>query len=80
MYIHMCICACVCVYYVASVVSNSLSLLCMGLSRHEYWSGLQCPPPGDLPDPEIEPTSLISPTLAGEWVLYQSHHLGSLYM
>ena len=30
----------------------------MGFSRPEYWSGLPCPPPGDLPDPGIEPTSL----------------------
>ena len=30
----------------------------------EYWGGLPCPPPGDLPDPGIEPTSLISPALA----------------
>jgi len=29
----------------------------MGFSRQEYWSGLPCPPPGDLPDPEIEPVS-----------------------
>ena len=28
-----------------------------GFSRQEYWSGLPCPPPGDLPDPEIEPVS-----------------------
>ena len=27
------------------------------LSRQEYWSGLPCPPPGDLPDPGIEPGS-----------------------
>ena len=27
----------------------------------EYRSGLPCPPPGDLPDPGIEPTSLMSP-------------------
>ena len=26
----------------------------MGFSRQEYWSGLPCPPPGDLPDPGIE--------------------------
>ena len=32
----------------------------MGFSRQEYWSGLPCPPPGDLPDPGIEPTSLTS--------------------
>ena len=29
--------------------------LSMGFSRQGYWSGLPCPPPGDLPDPEIEP-------------------------
>ena len=32
----------------------------MGFSRQEYWSGLPFPPPGDLPDPGIEPRS---PTL-----------------
>ena len=31
--------------------------LSMGLSRQEYWSGLPCPPPRDLPDPGIELTS-----------------------
>jgi len=39
--------------------------LSMGFSRQEYWSGLPFPPPGDLPDPGIEPKSLISPALAG---------------
>ena len=29
----------------------------MGFSRQEYWSGLPCPPPGDLPDLGVEPTS-----------------------
>ena len=37
----------------------------MGFSRQKYWSGLPCPPPGDLPDPGIELTSLKSPALAG---------------
>ena len=33
-------------------------LLCpCGFSRQEYWSGLPCPPPGDLPNPWIEPRS-----------------------
>ena len=41
--------------------------LSMGCSRQEYWSGLPCPPPGDLPDPGIEPMSLTSPALAGEF-------------
>ena len=38
--------------------------LSMGFSWQEYWSGLPCPPPGDLPDPGIEPASLKSPALA----------------
>ena len=29
--------------------------LSMEFSRQEYWSGLPCPPPGDLPDPGIKP-------------------------
>jgi len=37
----------------------------VGFSRQEYWSGLPYPPPGDLPDPEIKPVSLMSPALAG---------------
>ena len=28
--------------------------LSMGFSRQKYWSGLLCPPPGDLPDPRVE--------------------------
>ena len=39
--------------------------LSMGFSRQEYWSGLPFPSPGGLPDPGIEPTSLMSPALAG---------------
>ena len=31
--------------------------LSMGFSRQEYWNGLPCPPPGDLPSPRIEPRS-----------------------
>ena len=31
--------------------------LSMGFSRQGYWSGLPCPPPGDLPDPGMEPGS-----------------------
>ena len=39
--------------------------LSMGFFRQEYWHGLPCPPPGDLPNPGIEPTTLRSPALAG---------------
>ena len=39
--------------------------LSMGFSRQEYWGSLPFPPPGDLPNPEIKPTSPVSPALAG---------------
>ena len=39
--------------------------LSMRFSRQEYyWSGLLCPPPGDLPDRGIQPESLMFPALA----------------
>ena len=37
----------------------------MGCSRQEWWSGLLCPSPGDLPNPGINPMSPRSPALAG---------------
>ena len=37
------------------------------LSRQEYWSGLPFPSPGDLPNPGIEPMSLMSPASAGRF-------------
>ena len=49
------------------------SLLSMGLSRQEYWSGWPCPPLGDLPDPGIEPTSFMSPALAGGFFMIKSY-------
>ena len=39
--------------------------LSMGFPRQENWSGLPFPPPGDLPDPGMEPVSPVSPALAG---------------
>ena len=41
--------------------------LSMECFRHEYWSGLPCPSPGDLPHPGTELVSLTSSTLAGEF-------------
>ena len=35
----------------------------MGFSRQEYWSGLPCPSPGNLPDPGIKPLSQAFPAL-----------------
>ena len=39
--------------------------LSMGFSTQEFWSGLPCPPPGDLPDPGTESESPMFPALAG---------------
>ena len=56
--------------------------LFLGFSRPEYWSGLPCPPPGDLLDPGIETASLRSPALAGgffttsaTWEAYYGEYL-----
>ena len=40
--------------------------LSMGFSRQEYWSGLPYPPPGNLPNPGIEPMSPVSPALQAD--------------
>ena len=47
--------------------------LSMGFSRQEHWSGSPCPPPGDHPNPRIEPTSQVS--CIGRHVLYHSRRL-----
>ena len=64
--------------------------LSMGFSRHEYWSGLPCSPPGYQLNPGIESASLKSPALASEffttsatWEAWEApgkpgQHLGSL--
>ena len=45
-------------------------------SRQEYWSGLSCPPPGDLLDPGTEPASPVFPALQVDSLLLS--HQGSL--
>ena len=66
------------IYVLCLVASNSLRshglqptrLLCpWGFSRQEYWSGLPCPPPGNLPKPGIE---LRSPALQADSLLSES--------
>ena len=50
--------------------------LSVGLSRQECWSELPCPPPGDLPNPDIKPRSpaLHVDSLSSELQVYQIHH------
>ena len=50
--------------------------LSMGFSRQEYWSGLPCLPPGDLPGPGIEPAS----PFIGRRILSLLSHRGSPLM
>ena len=44
--------------------------LSMGFSRQDYWSRLSFPPPGDLPNPGIEPMSPASPSLQANLYLW----------
>ena len=65
---HVCVCVCVCVLSCFSQVQLLVTLwtiaclapLSTGFSKQEYRGGLPCPPSGDLPDPVIEPASLMS--------------------
>ena len=73
--IHRILCVCVCVWVIslfshvwlfATLWTTTCKVsLSIGFSSHENWSGLSCPPPGDLPNPGIKPMSLTSPALAG---------------
>ena len=60
-YVCLCVCMCVC--------AQSCLTLCdpMEFSMQEYWSKLPFPTPGDHSDLGIEPTSLVSPALAGRF-------------
>ena len=72
MRVYICMLACVlshfsCVQFCATlwIVAHQAPLF-MGFSRQEYWSGLPCPPPGDLPDPGVKPMSPVSPALQAD--------------
>ena len=80
------VCVCVCVHaqslsclwlFVIPWTVACQAPLSMGFSRQEYWSGLPCPPPRDLPDPRIEPMSSASPALAGRFITKPpgTHHV-----
>ena len=67
----MCMCvlshfSCVQLFVTLWTVAHQATLS-MGFSRQEYWSGLPCPSPGDLPNSGIEPASLRSLALAGRF-------------
>ena len=53
----MCVCDQSCLTPVNLWTVACQASLSLEFSRQEYWSGLPFPPPGDLPDPGIEPTA-----------------------
>ena len=53
--------------FVTPWIRARTGLLCTwGFSRQEHWSGLPCPPSGDLPNPGIKPTSPAAPALQAD--------------
>ena len=64
---------CACAHSVMSHLAIPCTLayqapLSMGFPRQEHLSGLPFPTPGDLPNPGVEPASLMSPALAGRFL------------
>ena len=69
--------SCVCVLSPVQLFKTPWTVACqaplsMEFSRQEYWSGLPCPPLGDLPNLGIEHPSLMSPVLAGGFLTTSS--------
>ena len=56
---------------------NKWDFLSMGFSRQDNWSGLPCPPPGDLPNPGIKPLALTSLAWAGWFFTHGATWLAS---
>ena len=56
------------------------ALLSMGFSRQEYWSGLPCPPPGDLPNPGIALQTNSWPLSHWRSPIYFIESVNSVYM
>ena len=74
------VCVCVCMLNHVQLFAMPWTVACqaplsMGFSRQEYWSGLPFPSPEDLSDPEIKPTSSMSPVLQTDSL--PLHHVGS---
>ena len=67
---HMCVCAQSCLTLCDPM--DGIPPGSMGFFRQEYWSRFPFPPPGDLPDPGIEPSSSTSPTLIGRFFTTES--------
>ena len=60
MILEMCVCA-KSIQSCPTLCDPSVTPLSLGFSWQEYWSGLPCPPPGDLPKPQIKLAPRVSP-------------------
>ena len=68
--VHLCVLShfrCVWVFAAPWTVAPQAPLS-TGFSRQQHWSGLPCPPAGDLPESGVKPESLTSPSLAGRFL------------
>ena len=63
---NVCVLSCIQLFATPWTVAHQAPLS-MGFPRQEYWNGLPFLSPGHLPDPSIEPSSLVSPVLAGRF-------------
>ena len=75
--VHVCVLSSFsCVWLIVGPLTVALQTpLSVWFPRQEYWSGLPCPPPGDLLDPGVKPVSLTSPALADGHQLAIKVHL-----
>ena len=72
---YMSVCTCACSVTSVRLFSTPWTVACQaplstGFSWQEYWSGLPCPPPENLPDPGIEhksPALLMDSLLLNHW-------------
>ena len=67
---HACMLSCIQLFVTPWTVACQ-DPMSMRFPRQEYWSGLQFPLPGDLPDPGIEPASPVSPALQADFLLFE---------
>ena len=84
--INVCVCVCMLVCQSCPTLCNPMDCshqapLSMAFSRQEHWRGLPFSPPGDLPNPGIEPVTLVSPacrffTASATWEALSSPKLG----
>ena len=76
---------CVLVVELCQTLCNPMYYSCqaplsMEFSRQEYWSGLPCPSPGDLPDSGIEPTTAASPVLQEDSLVLSPWRIPSIQL